>query len=81
MFTGIVSEIGTVRDLERTPAGIRMSIAARDTRIGLGEGDSVAVNGVCLTAVTVDSEGFTADVVTGVTPSNQPGIADVRRQG
>lgn len=63
MFTGIVSEIGTVRDLERTSWALRLSIAARDTRKGLGKGDSVAVNGVCLTAVTITSDGFTVDVV------------------
>ncbi len=61
MFTGIVEATGRVRALEPTAAGRRLRIA---TGLGaeLQPGDSVAVNGVCLTAVAVDAEGFAADI-------------------
>ncbi len=58
MFTGLVQTTGTVRSLD----GGRLSIAARDP-LDLSQGDSVAVSGVCLTATTVTSEGFDADVM------------------
>jgi riboflavin synthase len=62
MFTGIVSELGTVRSVERSDAGARIAIAAA-LATGLDEGDSVAVEGACLTAATVSADGFEADVM------------------
>jgi riboflavin synthase len=64
MFTGLVAGTGTVQSLSRNGDGqgvrlrVRSSLAAE-----LGQGDSVAVNGVCLTAVDPDAEGFSADVM------------------
>ncbi len=62
MFTGLIGDIGTLEAIEQTTDGARLRIAT-----GLAEdialGDSVAVDGVCLTATSVDGSGFTADAV------------------
>jgi len=62
MFTGIVREIGSVSDVESGPEGARLRIEAGF--VGeLREGDSIAVEGVCLTATEVSRDGFGADVI------------------
>ena len=61
MFTGIIEELGRVRALERRGEGVRMRVEARAVSEGTREGDSIAVNGVCLTALEVSAEGFSAD--------------------
>lgn len=63
MFTGIVEEMGTIRSIRRGAHSAVLSIGAATVLSDLKIGDSVAVNGVCLTATTVDSGGFTADVM------------------
>ena len=63
MFTGIVEELGSIRSVRRGQHSSVLSIAATDILSDLKIGDSVAVNGVCLTATTVDGSGFTADVM------------------
>ena len=62
MFTGLVADLGTVSDVEATADGVRLRV---ETTLAhdLGTGDSVAVNGVCLTATTVDDGAFWADVM------------------
>jgi riboflavin synthase len=62
MFTGIVSELGTVRSVDRNDAGARIAIDASFAG-ELREGDSVAVEGACLTAAFVSAQGFGADVM------------------
>jgi riboflavin synthase len=62
MFTGLVQELGKVTAVERTADGARLTISGRLSG-ELGEGDSVAVNGVCLTATAVDDGSFQADVM------------------
>lgn len=61
MFTGLIESTGQLAELKTTPAGQRARIA---TALGadLAPGDSVAVNGVCLTVATCDAEGFHADI-------------------
>jgi riboflavin synthase len=61
MFTGIIEELGRVRSLERRGEGVRMTVEARVVTEGTREGDSVAVNGVCLTALDVRADSFAAD--------------------
>jgi len=51
VFTGIVRELGAVEAVEESPSGIRLRVRAPETAAGVGIGDSVSVNGVCLTAV------------------------------
>lgn len=62
MFTGLVADLGTVAALERGDDGVRLQVST--TLAGeLAPGDSVAVNGVCLTAVEVGGGAFSADVM------------------
>ncbi|HVG29641.1 MAG TPA: riboflavin synthase [Pyrinomonadaceae bacterium] len=61
MFTGIIEELGRVRSLERRGEGVRIRVEARVVSDGTKEGDSVAVNGVCLTALDVQPGSFAAD--------------------
>jgi riboflavin synthase len=62
MFTGLVGGIGTVVEFEAATDGARISIAS-DLARELSVGESVAVNGVCLSATAVDGAQFVADVV------------------
>jgi riboflavin synthase len=61
MFTGIIEELGRVRSIERRGEGVRMTLEARVVTEGTRDGDSVAVNGVCLTALEVRAGSFAAD--------------------
>jgi riboflavin synthase len=61
MFTGIIEELGRVRSVERRGEGVRVIIEAGVVTDGTREGDSVAVNGVCLTALEVRPDSFAAD--------------------
>ena len=61
MFTGLIEAVGTVSNVTGTSSGFRLAI---QTPLGaeLREGESVAVNGVCLTATTRDDAGWSADI-------------------
>ena len=61
MFTGIIEELGRVRSIEKRGEGVRIRIEARRVAEGTREGDSIAVNGVCLTALDVRDDSFAAD--------------------
>ena len=61
MFSGLIEAVGTVALATRTPAGLGLRVRCR-LAAELAAGDSIAVNGVCLTAVETDDEAFTADV-------------------
>jgi len=63
VFTGIVEELGTVRAVERGGGHGAIEIACREVVTDTAVGDSVSVNGVCLTAVRVDADGFRAEVM------------------
>ena len=58
MFTGIVEEIGTVQSLDEREGSVSLYVAARTVCEDLRLGDSVAVNGVCLTVTAHDAAGF-----------------------
>lgn len=62
MFTGIIEELGKIRSLEKKADGARVVISASVVTSETGEGDSIAVNGVCLTALNVKPDSFAADV-------------------
>ena len=62
MFTGIIDELGEVAAVESSPDGARLRIRA-ELAAELGEGDSVAVDGACLTATSVSADTFDADVM------------------
>lgn len=62
MFTGLIADLGSVRGVERDSDGATLEISTQ-LACDLGEGDSVAVNGVCLTATSVGSESFRAQAM------------------
>jgi riboflavin synthase len=61
MFTGIIEELGRVKAVEKRGEDARIVISARTVMQGANEGDSIAVNGVCLTALDVCQDSFAAD--------------------
>jgi len=62
MFTGIIEELGHVRSVEKRGENARIVIEARTITEDGHDGDSIAVNGVCLTALETTPESFAADV-------------------
>lgn len=62
MFTGLVTDMGRVAEVERSAAGARLRIRTALSE-GLHPGDSVAINGVCLTATAVNGGWFEAEAV------------------
>lgn len=63
MFTGIIEALGEVRELQQSGRAGQLRIHSRALDFSdVGIGDSIAVNGVCLTATRVEEQGFTADV-------------------
>ena len=62
MFTGIIEELGKVRDLEQRGENARLVIEAHIVIEDTKHGDSIAVNGVCLTALDIQKDSFAADV-------------------
>lgn len=62
MFTGIIEELGSVRSVEERGENARIVIDARVVTEGTNRGDSIAVNGVCLTALDIHDDSFAADI-------------------
>ena len=62
MFTGIIEELGSVDSIETRSAGARLRVKARTVLSDATEGASIAVNGVCLTAVDLRPDSFAADL-------------------
>lgn len=62
MFTGIIEELGHVRSIEERGENAYIVIEAGVVTEGTNNGDSISVNGVCLTALDVDNDSFAADV-------------------
>ena len=62
MFTGIIEELGSVRRIEERGENARIVIEARVVTEDTKHGDSIAVNGVCLTALDIQPDSFAADV-------------------
>ena len=63
MFTGIVEELGRVERLERTGASARLTVHAPRAMEGTRPGDSICVNGCCLTVAEPHDDAFTADLM------------------
>jgi riboflavin synthase len=63
VFTGIVEELGQVVDVEERGDSVRLTVRGPVVTSDAGHGDSIAVNGVCLTVVTNEDGAFTADVM------------------
>ncbi|MBK5230195.1 MAG: riboflavin synthase, partial [Thermoleophilia bacterium] len=62
MFTGLIEHSGRVTSIDRTDAGAVITITT-ELAPGIGPGDSIAVNGVCLTATRLTPDSFAADVM------------------
>lgn len=63
MFTGIIADVGTIADKQERDGGLRLRIDTN--RLGMDDvqpGDSIAVNGVCLTAIKLEGNSFSVDV-------------------
>ena len=63
MFTGIIEELGTVTGIQELTDSIRLKVSGKLVRSDLAQGESVSVNGVCLTAAKITDDGFVADVM------------------
>mgnify|MGYP000354563612 CR=1 FL=1 len=63
MFTGIVEEVGRIITADRKGNSARLKIEAEKVLEDIKIGDSIAVNGICLTVTSLQSDGFTADVM------------------
>ncbi len=63
MFTGIVEEVGQIKKIERNTVSAKLSIEADKVLQEVKEGDSIAVNGICLTVTSFTKNSFTADVM------------------
>lgn len=63
MFTGLIEETGTLKRIGRQGEALLLTINASKVLEGVAEGDSISVNGVCLTVVSYDRTSFTADVM------------------
>jgi riboflavin synthase len=78
MFTGLVADLGEVRQVERSDDGVRLRVAT-PLAGELGVGDSVAVNGVCLTATELHEDAFATEVMNETL--RRTSLADVRTGG
>ena len=63
MFTGIVEELGVVESVEDQGDAVRLTVRGPTVTADAGPGDSISVNGCCLTVAARDGETFTADVM------------------
>jgi riboflavin synthase len=63
MFTGLITELGTISSIARGESSAIFTIKAPESVQGLSIGDSIAVNGTCLTATSLSADSFTADVM------------------
>ena len=63
MFTGIIEEIGRIERISRSGTNSSLAISCRKILEDMKKGDSIALNGICLTVKTFDPNGFTADVM------------------
>jgi riboflavin synthase len=75
LFTGIIESMGTIRAIRSMPAGARMTTSAPGIAAALKVGDSVAVNGVCLTVVHCAKDMFTCDLSSETLARSSFGLA------
>ena len=79
MFTGIIEEVGAVDSLDSRDTGARISVLCSTVMEDLTEGASIAVNGVCLTAVDLGRQGFSADLAPETL--HRSNLGDIRAGG
>ncbi|MDY0267841.1 riboflavin synthase [Trichloromonas sp.] len=90
MFTGLIEDLGTVRELRKGAAGARLTVATAIPMEELALGESIAVNGICLTVTGFGGGSFTADVspetlgrssLGGLLPGNRVNLERALRLG
>ena len=77
MFTGIVEELGVIEGIEEQSDAIRLSVRGPFVTTDASLGDSIAVNGCCLTVAERDGETFTADVMRETLRKTSLGVLEV----
>ena len=77
MFTGIVEELGVVEGIEQQDDAIRLTVRGAFVTTDASLGDSIAVNGCCLTVAQRDGETFTADVMHATLSKTSLGALDI----
>ena len=70
MFTGIVEEVGTIKSINRGQHSAVLTVRAKTVLEGTRIGDSIAVNGICLTVRQLFPDGFAADVMHDILINN-----------
>ncbi len=63
MFTGLIEEIGIVKEIQNWQGALRLTISAHEVSSDLAIDDSVAINGVCLTVINLSKEAFQVEAV------------------
>jgi riboflavin synthase len=63
MFTGLIQAVGQVAAIERQESSARLEISSKEIAAEIAQGDSVSVNGVCLTVISFDATKFAVDVM------------------
>ena len=63
MFTGLIQAVGQVSSIERQESSARLEIASKEIATQIAQGDSVSVNGACLTVVSINASKFAVDVM------------------
>lgn len=76
MFTGLVEELGRIKKVATTARSVRLTVSSRTVLSDVKMGDSIAVNGACLTVVDYGDNYFTADVMPETV--KQTGLKDLR---
>ena len=78
MFTGIVEELGNISQVKKTDTGKKITITAKAIMNDLKVGDSVSVNGVCLTVTTYDENSFNLDLLKETLKKSN--LADLKKE-
>jgi len=73
VFTGIIKEVGEISNLQHKTSGAMLQISCKKILDGLKHGDSIAVNGVCLTVKDLNKAGFSADIMPATLESTNLG--------
>ena len=76
MFTGLVEELGRIKKVVATARSVRLTVSSRQVLSDVKIGDSIAVNGACLTVVDYGDSYFTADIMPETV--NQTGLKDLK---
>jgi riboflavin synthase len=77
MFTGLIQAVGQVASIERQESSARLQISSKEIASEIAQGDSVSVNGTCLTVVSFDESKFTVDVMVQTLNLTSTGLLEV----